>query len=199
MATRIAVLASGSGTNLQAILDHHAQQGSFAAGVVALVAANRDSARALERARAAGIALEVFDATDDGTALLDLLATHAIDLVVLAGYLKIIPPAVIRQFQGRIINIHPGLLPDFGGPGMYGARVHAAVIGSGATMTGVTVHFVDDKLDHGPVIAQWRVRVRKGDTAESLANRVLAVEHVVYPRVVEMVAALNASDHIADF
>lgn len=199
MAARIAVLASGGGTNLQAIMDFHAQQRSAAAGVVTLVAANRGSAGALQRARAAGVPAEVFDAADDGSALLELLDRHSIDLIVLAGYLKRIPAAVIRRFHGRVINIHPGLLPDFGGPGMYGARVHAAVIASGATMTGVTVHLVDDEFDHGPVIAQWRVRVRMDDTAESLADRVLAVEHLVYPRVVDMVAALNSSDRSADF
>lgn len=199
MQQRIAVLASGAGTNLQAIMDFHERRQSGSAGVVALVAANRASAGALQRARDAGIPAEAFDASDDGTVLLELLERHSIDLVVLAGYLKRIPATVIRRFSDRIVNVHPGLLPDFGGPGMYGARVHAAVLASGATMTGVTVHLVDDEFDHGPVIAQWRVRVRMDDTAESLADRVLAVEHLVYPRVVDMVAALNSSDSSSDF
>lgn len=199
MAQRIAVLASGGGTNLQAIMDFHETRRDVSAGVVALVAANRSSAGALQRAREAGIPAEHFDATDDGASLLGLLERHAIDLVVLAGYLKRIPASVTSRFSGRVMNVHPGLLPDFGGPGMYGARVHAAVIASGATMTGVTVHLVDDEFDHGPVIAQWRVRVRIDDTAESLADRVLAVEHVVYPRVVDMVAALNSFGCSADF
>ena len=199
MPQRIAVLASGTGTNLQAIIDFHEQRQAGNAGIVSLVAANRASAGALQRARDAGIPAEIFDATDDGTALVGLLERYSIDLVVLAGYLKRIPAGVIRRFSGRIVNVHPGLLPDFGGPGMYGARVHAAVLASGATMTGVTVHLVDDEFDHGPVIAQWRVRVRMDDTAETLANRVLAVEHLVYPRVVDMVAALNSSDSSSDF
>ncbi|MBA3405166.1 MAG: phosphoribosylglycinamide formyltransferase [Gemmatimonadaceae bacterium] len=199
MPQRIAVLASGAGTNLQAIIDFHEQRQAGNAGIMSLVAANRASAGALQRARDAGIPAEIFDATDDGTALLGLLERYSIDLVVLAGYLKRIPAGVIRRFSGRIVNVHPGLLPDFGGPGMYGARVHAAVLASGATMTGVTVHLVDDEFDHGPVIAQWRVRVRMDDTAETLANRVLAVEHLVYPRVVDMVAALNSSDSSSDF
>ncbi|MDQ3080873.1 MAG: phosphoribosylglycinamide formyltransferase [Gemmatimonadota bacterium] len=199
MPQRIAVLASGAGTNLQAIIDFHEQRQAGNAGTVSLVAANRASAGALQRARDAGIPAEIFDATDDGTALLGLLERYSIDLVVLAGYLKRIPAGVIRRFSGRIVNVHPGLLPDFGGPGMYGARVHAAVLASGATMTGVTVHLVDDEFDHGPVIAQWRVRVRMDDTAETLANRVLAVEHLVYPRVVDMVAALNSSHSSSDF
>jgi len=199
MPQRIAVLASGAGTNLQAIIDFHEQRKAGNAGIMSLVAANRASAGALQRARDAEIPAEIFDATDDGTALLGLLERYSIDLVVLAGYLKRIPAGVIRRFSGRIVNVHPGLLPDFGGAGMYGARVHAAVLASGATMTGVTVHLVDDEFDHGPVIAQWRVRVRMDDTAETLANRVLAVEHLVYPRVVDMVAALNSSDSSSDF
>lgn len=198
MAERIAVLASGGGTNLQAIIDYYAGV-AHPAGTIVVVAANRERAGALDRARNAGIPVEVFDAADDGAALSDLLERRSIDLVVLAGYLRHIPASVIRKYHGRIINIHPGLLPDFGGPGMYGARVHAAVLASGATSTGLTVHFVDDEYDHGPVIAQWRVRVKIDDTAESLAERVLSAEHLVYPRVVDMVAALNGSGLAADF
>ena len=111
--------------------------------------------------------------------------------MVLAGYLKRIPPKVIREYAGRIINIHPALLPDFGGEGMYGARVHEAVIASGARESGVTVHLVEDEYDRGPIVAQWRMPVNRSDTAESLAARVLNVEHVVYPRAVEMVAVLR--------
>ncbi len=198
MGARIAVLASGTGTNLQAILDYYASV-STAGGSIELVASNRAQAGALERARAAGIPAEVFDASDDGTALAALLERWSIDLVVLSGYLKRVPASIIREYRGRIINIHPGLLPDFGGPGMYGARVHAAVLTSGAKTTGVTVHLVDDEYDHGPVIAQWRMRVMIDDTPESLAARVLSAEHIVYPRVVDMVAALNSSGFAADF
>jgi phosphoribosylglycinamide formyltransferase-1 len=198
MAARIAVLASGGGTNLQAIIDYYAGIGN-PAGSIVLVASNRAQAGALKRARAAGIPAEVFDATDDGTSLGTLLRQRSVELVVLAGYLKHIPVSIIRDYRGRIINIHPGLLPDFGGPGMYGARVHAAVLASGATTTGLTIHFVDDEYDHGPVIAQWRVRVKIDDTAESLAGRVLSAEHIVYPRVVDLVAALNSAGLTADF
>lgn len=198
MAARIAVLASGGGTNLEAILDHFAGIPN-PAGTVVLVASNREKSGALERAHAAGIPAEVFDATDDGTALLALLDEAAADLIVLAGYLKQVPKNVIHVYHGRIINIHPGLLPDFGGPGMYGSRVHAAVLASGATSTGLTIHFVDYEYDHGPVIAQWRVGVKIGDTAESLAERVLSAEHIVYPRVVDMVAAMNNAGLAANF
>jgi formyltetrahydrofolate-dependent phosphoribosylglycinamide formyltransferase len=198
MALRIAVLASGGGTNLQAIIDYYATLRN-PAGSIELVASNKESAGALDRARAAAIPAQVFDASDDGSSLSSLLSQWSIDLVVLAGYLKHIPAQVIEQYRGRIINVHPGLLPDFGGPGMYGARVHAAVLASGATTTGLSVHFVDDEYDHGPVIAQWRMRVKIDDTAQSLAERVLSAEHIVYPRMVEMVAALTRSGLSADF
>lgn len=195
----IAVLASGSGTNLQAIIDFNTKLGGSANGVISLVASNRASAEALDKARNAGIRSEVFDASDDGTALLGLLQRNFIDLIVLAGYLKHLPPKVISAFHSRIINIHPGLLPEFGGPGMYGSKVHAAVIAAGSQTTGVTIHFVDDEFDHGPAIAQWRIPVRPDDTAESLAARVLEVEHRVYPAIVEMVASLNNRKFFADY
>ena len=199
MAVRVAVLASGSGTNLQAMIDYNLANASTATGRIVLVASNRASAGALDRARRHDIHAEVFDASDDGASLLALLRTHEIDLVVLAGYLKRLPPAVTGGWHRRIINIHPGLLPEFGGAGMYGARVHAAVIASGTRTTGVTVHFVDDEYDHGPRIAEWRIPVREDDTPESLAARVLAVEHIVFPRVVDMVASLNERDFFADY
>ncbi len=199
MAVQIGVLASGGGTNLQAIIDYLKARGESTNARIAVVAANRENAGALLRARAASIPTEVFNAADDGASLHDLLRRHSVDLIVLAGYMKKIPPSVIVDYHGRVVNIHPGLLPEFGGPGMYGARVHAAVLAAGARTTGVTVHFVDDEYDHGPTIAQWRIPVRDGDTPESLAARVLEVEHQVYPRIVEMVAALNDRDFFADF
>ena len=198
MAMRVGVLASGGGTNLQAILDHLADRGNAAATVV-LVASNKQNAGAITRARSAGVTAEVFDADDDGSSLLALVRTHNVELLVLAGYMKKIPARVVDHFHRRMINIHPGLLPTFGGPGMYGARVHDAVLASGARTTGVTVHFVDNEYDHGPVIAQWPIPVHADDTSESLAARVLEVEHLVYPRVVELVAALNSRDFFADF
>jgi phosphoribosylglycinamide formyltransferase-1 len=195
----IAVLASGSGTNLQAIIDFNAKLGDSANGVISLVASNRASAGALDKAKAAGIRAEVFDSTDDGRALLELLQKNFIDLVVLAGYLKRLPEKVISAYHSRIINIHPGLLPEYGGAGMFGSKVHAAVIAAGSRTTGVTVHFVDEEFDHGPTIAQWRIPVRDDDSAESLAARVLEVEHKVYPAVVEMVASLNDKKFFADY
>ncbi|HET9777384.1 MAG TPA: phosphoribosylglycinamide formyltransferase [Gemmatimonadaceae bacterium] len=191
MTSRLAVLASGRGSNLQAIIEHFDNLARERIARVVLVASNRADSPALVRAATASIDIASFDAADDGSALLDLLRKFRVDLVVLAGYLKRIPPAVVREYSGRIINIHPALLPAFGGEGMYGARVHEAVIASGAEESGVTVHLVDDDYDRGPIVAQWRVPVESSDTAESLAARVLAVEHIVYPRVIEMVAILQ--------
>ena len=191
MPSRLAVLASGRGSNLQAIMQHFDSLARERVAKVALVASNRADSPALLLAETASIDIAHFDANDDGLELLDLLHRYRIDLVVLAGYVKRIPPRVIREYAGRIMNIHPALLPAFGGEGMYGARVHEAVIASGAEETGVTVHLVDEDYDRGPIVAQWRVRVDKSDTPESLAARVLNVEHVVYPRAVEMVAILQ--------
>lgn len=190
MPSRLAVLASGRGSNLQAILDHFENISRERIASVVLVASNRADSPALIRAATASIDIASFDAADEGDQLLEVLRRFRVDLVILAGYLKRIPPKVVREYSGRILNIHPALLPDFGGEGMYGARVHEAVIASGAKESGVTVHIVNDDYDRGPIIAQWRVPVEPDDTAETLASRVLGVEHVVYPRVIEMVAIL---------
>jgi phosphoribosylglycinamide formyltransferase-1 len=191
MPSRLAVLASGRGSNLQAIIEHFDNLARERVAKVVLVASNRADSPALIRAATASIDIAHFDSADDGSGLLALLRNFKIDLVVLAGYLKRIPPKVISAYSGRIMNIHPALLPAFGGEGMYGARVHEAVIASGATESGATVHLVDNEYDRGPIVAQWRIRVNRTDTAESLAARVLNIEHVVYPRAVEMVAILK--------
>jgi phosphoribosylglycinamide formyltransferase-1 len=191
MPSRLAVLVSGRGSNLQAMIDHFDNLARERVATIVLVASNRPDSPALIRAATASIDTACFDPADDGSQLLDLLHKFRIDLVVLAGYLKRIPSKVIRDYAGRIINIHPALLPKFGGEGMYGARVHEAVIASGAKESGVTVHMVEDEYDRGPIVAQWRIPVDPSDTADSLAARVLNVEHIVYPRVVEMVALLQ--------
>jgi formyltetrahydrofolate-dependent phosphoribosylglycinamide formyltransferase len=184
---RVAVLASGSGSNLQALLDHAAS--STGAYEVVLTASDRRGARALERAAAHGVATAYLDDPSDGAALLALLRAHGADLVVLAGYLRLVPAAVTRAYAGRMLNIHPALLPAFGGPGMYGARVHTAVLAAGARVSGATVHFVDEAYDRGAIAAQWPVPVLADDTPDRLAARVLAAEHVLLPRVVAAVAA----------
>lgn len=180
LAARVAVLASGGGTNLEALfeaLDAHC------AAEIALVASDREGAFALERAERRGVATAIV-AHDDGDLIIELLETHAIDWVVLAGYMRIIPPEVVRRYRGRMLNIHPALLPKFGGAGMYGERVHAAVLEAGETESGVTVHLVDEVYDHGPIVAQRKVTVQPGDTPDRLATRVLEVEHQLLPEVV---------------
>ena len=155
-----------------------------------LVASDRADAGALTRARARRVAAETLATPRrvEGEALGPLLERYGVGLVVLAGYLRRIPDDVVRRYAERMINVHPALLPAFGGAGMYGMRVHEAVLASGATVTGVTAHFVDEEYDRGPIIAQWPVPVLTGDDSAALAARVLRVEHVLYPRVVDAVA-----------
>jgi phosphoribosylglycinamide formyltransferase-1 len=188
MPARIAVLASGGGSNFVALADFLATPGAPRDASIVLVASDRASSGALERARARRVPAVSLD-PGDSASLDAALTAHRADLVVLAGYLKLIPAAVTRRFLGRMLNVHPALLPAFGGPGMYGRRVHEAVLASGARVSGVTVHFVDEQYDHGAIIAQWPVPVLDGDTPDALAIRVLGVEHLLYPRVVAAVAA----------
>lgn len=185
---RIGVLASGGGSNLQALIDHF-RLVSSGRGAVAFVASNREDAGALVRARDAGIRAATVASPGDGDALLGLLRDAGVELVVLAGYLKHVPLAVVRAYHGRMLNVHPALLPSFGGAGMFGTRVHAAVIAHGAALTGVTVHFVNEEFDRGAIVAQWPVAVREDDSAETLAARVLRTEHRLLPLCVEGVAA----------
>jgi phosphoribosylglycinamide formyltransferase-1 len=191
MSSRIAVLASGGGSNLQAILDYFDIVGDAQSSRVVVVASNRAQAGALARATARDIPTAVLHGPKepDGASLADVLDQHEVDLIVLAGYLKLLPPDVVKRFDGRIINVHPALLPAFGGHGMYGNHVHRAVLESGVKVTGVTVHFVNDVYDTGRIIAQWPVPVFASDDVASLAARVLRVEHLLYPRVVDAVAA----------
>jgi len=177
---RAAVLVSGGGTNLQALLDHAAPV------AIARVVSSRPDAGALDRARRAGVPTTVLRDPADPAELLGAL--EGADLVVLAGYLKLVPAAAVARFRWRMINIHPALLPAFGGPGMYGPSVHEAVLASGAALSGATVHYVDEQYDRGPIIAQWPVPVRPDDTAAALAARVLAAEHQLLPRVVRALA-----------
>lgn len=192
MSVRIAVFASGGGSNLQALIDRfHVSRESPVR--IALVVSDRENAGALTRAREAGIYATVIEV---GRRPVDFIARETlaalegadVDLVALAGYLRLVPPAVIRRYRERVVNIHPALLPSFGGAGMYGLRVHRAVLDSGCTVTGPTVHYVDEEYDKGRVIAQWPVPVIAGDTPESLAARVLEVEHLLYPAAIELVA-----------
>jgi len=186
MTMRVAVAVSGRGSNLEALL--HAL-GAEAPARVVLVLSNRPDAAALERARAHGIPAEALTDSADGAEWLDRLARHEVDLLVLAGYLKLVPAAVIARFRDRVLNVHPALLPGFGGRGMYGHHVHEAVLASGARESGATVHLVDEVYDRGRILAQARVPVLPEDTPDTLAARVLAVEHRLLPAVVLAAAA----------
>jgi phosphoribosylglycinamide formyltransferase 1 len=184
--TRIAVFASGGGSNLGALLAHQQRRGAASPSEIALVITNRPQAGALQRAAAAYVATHVLTNPSDDEATLRLLQDARIDVIVLAGYLALVPAAVVRAFRGRIVNVHPALLPAFGGPGMYGRHVHAAVLQHGARISGATVHFVDEVYDRGAIIAQWPVPVFEEDSPATLAARVLRVEHALLPRVVEL-------------
>ena len=168
----IGVLISGGGTNLQAIIDETKSGGIN--GTVKLVISNKENAYGLERARLSKIKA-VYETDEDK--IIGLLKENNIDLIVLAGYLKIITPKFVDEFRNKIINIHPSLIPSFCGKGYYGEKVHQGVIDYGAKVTGATVHFVDEGADTGSIIMQETVNVEQDDDAKSLAKRVLEVEH----------------------
>lgn len=186
MTVPFAVLASGSGTNMQALLDHEEHGAAYRIEVLIV---DRPCV-AEERARAKGRAAYRVDfgTRSAGPEVAGLLRRHGVRGVLLAGFLKLLPPEVCRGWEGRILNIHPALLPAFGGKGMYGHHVHEAVLRSGATVSGPTIHFVNERYDEGRILAQWPVPVEPDDTAESLAERVLEVEHVLYPAAADALA-----------
>ena len=192
---RAALFASGSGTNAQALLDRERRGASWR---TALLVSDRPDAGALERARTAGVATRVIPdrerAADEVAAeTLAALEEAGVEVVFLAGYLRLVPAAVVAAFPGRMLNVHPALLPSFGGKGMWGRRVHEAVLASGAGVSGPTVHFVDERYDEGRILAQWPVPVRPGDTAATLAARVLRAEHVLYPLAAQHLCRALAS------
>lgn len=187
---RVAVFVSGRGSNLQALLDRF--NGAVVRDArVEIVVASPGGAEAMERARAAKVDAIAIDTglpqEAQAASILPELEARSIDLVVLAGYVKLVPASIVERFRGRILNIHPALLPAFGGAGMYGIRVHRAVLASGARVTGATIHMVDERYDEGGIVAQWPVPVLSGDTPETLAARVLRVEHMILPAAIEMV------------
>ena len=191
---RTAVLVSGGGTNLQAILDAKAA-GKIPSAQIALVVASNSRAYALTRAENAGVPGVVVHKEKDedivhyGGRLLEVLRAHGIGLVVLAGFLTILPENVIRAYDHRIINIHPSLIPSFCGAGFYGLRVHEAALRKGVKVTGATVHFVNEIPDGGDIITQKAVNVEHGDTPETLQRRVMEqAEWLLLPRAVEDVA-----------
>lgn len=191
---RLGILLSGKGrgSNMQALID--ATRDRRIPGEVGLVISTSPGAPALERAEASGVPTLLLPAGNfDSPQALDEALANAfeaaqVDLVCLAGYMRLLSPAFINRFQGRVVNVHPGLLPAFGGQGFYGKRVHEAVLEVGAKVSGVTVHFVDEEYDHGPIILQRVVPVEEDDTPETLGARVLTAEHQAYPEAVRLFA-----------
>lgn len=183
MRVGVAVLASGGGSNFQSLLDFHPDGGP---GHIDLLISDRPGAGALARAEKAGVDTRVIPVRDRpldavGLETLEILEAYKIQVILLAGYLRLIPPVIIQAYPRRILNIHPALLPAFGGKGMWGHHVHEAVLASGASFSGPTIHFVDQHYDTGAILAQWPVPVLAGDTPDTLAARVLKAEHVLYP------------------
>lgn len=185
---RIAVFVSGGGTNLQALIDAQ-KAGKIKSGRIELVMSNKKNAFALERARQNGIAAVHLRRSDFAEKLEPLMREHDIDMIVLAGFLCILPEEFTRLYEGRMINIHPALIPSFCGEGMYGLHVHEAVLARGVKVTGATVHYVNEICDGGEIILQKAVNVRKGDTPETLQLRVMQqAEWKILPAAVEKVA-----------
>lgn len=189
---KVAVLVSGGGSNLQALLDA-ARSGEIPAEIT-LVISNKPGVYAMKRAENSGIPATVIDHRDFASAeefsgtILKRLREAEVDLVCLAGFMRILAPCVPEAYPNRILNIHPALLPAFGGKGLYGIRVHQAVLASGAKYSGATVHIVTAEPDHGPIVCQGIVPVRDDDTPQSLADRVLQVEHRIYPEALRLLA-----------
>lgn len=189
---RIGVLASTKGTDLQAIIDE-IKSGTLPGVEIAIVLSNKKNAYALERARLQevkaffvdpeGKTREEYDAE-----LARILKEYSVDLICLIGYMRVLSPDFVRQFPRRIINVHPALMPKFSGPGFYGKNVHQAVLEAGEKETGCTIHFVDEEVDAGEIIAQERVKIEPGDTPETLKEKVQSLEKKLYPEVIRRFA-----------
>jgi phosphoribosylglycinamide formyltransferase-1 len=188
----LAVIISGGGSNLQALIDACSKP-DFPAQITVVIS-NRPDAFGLERAKDAWIPAEVVDHTQYPNretfeaAIQDVLENYPVDLICLAGFMRILTAKFVERWPGKIINTHPALLPKFGGKGMYGEHVHAAVLAAGETESGASIHYVIPEVDQGPVILQKTVPVLQGDTVETLAARVIAQEHVAYPEAVALIA-----------
>lgn len=186
----VAVFASGGGTNLQALLAHQRERGPWR---IAVLIMNRE-AGAARRAEAAGVPVRFVptrerECSDVVKDTLTVLTEFNVDVILLSGYLRKLPSEIVTRYEGRTLNLHPALLPNFSGKGMHGMNVHRAVAESDTEVTGATVHFVTDGYDEGAILGQWQVQVLPGDTPEELAERVMQVEHLLYP---------NAVDHLCE-
>ena len=192
---RIVVLVSGGGTNLQALLDAQ-DRGEIPGGQITCVIASKPGVYALERAANFGVESAVVSRKDDAdsaafdTALLEVLQSHQIDVVVLAGFLSVLGEKVIAAYRNKILNVHPSLIPSFCGPGYYGLRVHEAALARGVKLTGATVHLVNEECDGGPILLQKAVAVQPGDTPETLQKRVMVeAEWQLLPKALAMVCS----------
>ena len=190
----IAVLVSGGGTNLQAIIDA-VENGTITNTSIEFVISNKPNAYALERAGKHGISAQCISPKSYDTreafhvALKEAIDSYEVDLIVLAGYLVILPESIIRSYRNKIVNIHPSLIPSFCGDGFYGLKVHEGVLSRGVKVTGATVHFVDEGTDTGPIILQKAVEVQKGDTPELLQRRVMEeAEWIILPKAIDLIA-----------
>ncbi|OGU57860.1 MAG: phosphoribosylglycinamide formyltransferase [Ignavibacteria bacterium GWF2_33_9] len=188
---KLAVFASHGGSNMQSIIEA-SKSGNLAAEVVCIISNNSDS-MALQRAINEGIpgihiSQKLFENESDYiNEILKTLKLYSVDLIILAGYMKMIPLEIIKAYRNRILNIHPALLPKFGGKGMFGMNVHNAVIAAGETESGPTVHIVDEIYDNGKILLQRKIPVMPDDTPESLAERVLAEEHKIYAETIQLI------------
>lgn len=186
MAIGIAIFASGGGSNAQKIIEHFADSDSAR---VELIVSNKPDAYVLQRASNHNIPTAIITKQDltDEASMLNLLQEHNVDLIVLAGFLLLIPTYLVKNFPRKIINIHPALLPKYGGKGMYGSRVHQAVFDNNERESGITIHYVDENYDEGKVIFQEKVALEVTDTPDLIAQKVLALEHKHYPSIIEEV------------
>jgi phosphoribosylglycinamide formyltransferase-1 len=181
---KIAIFASGSGTNAQKIMEHFNERES---AVVVLILSNKKDAKVLDRAARFGVPTHVFDRKEfyESERVLKLLRQNEVDYIVLAGFLWLVPEYLIDAYPNKIINIHPALLPKYGGKGMYGSRVHEAVIESGDPESGITIHYVNPVYDDGRIIFQAKCKVEPGDDARSLAEKIHRLEYEHFPKVIE--------------
>lgn len=187
----IAVFASGSGSNAQCIIEYFKNHPSAR---VAVVVTNRKLAGVIQRAENLGVAVEYVPKSqfsDDTESVLRMLEGYDIDFVVLAGFLLQVPAALVSRYHGRMLNIHPALLPDFGGAGMYGPRVHEAVLAAGRPQSGITIHYVDNEYDRGKIVFQAAVDVAVDESVDSLQAKIQKLEHEHYPRVIDEVLKMN--------
>ncbi len=185
---RIAVFASGSGTNFQSVVDHFRKHDSIE---VSLLLCNRADAYVIERAERENIPAVVFTRKEfyETDKITGILRKNKIDFIALAGFLWLLPPGLISEFEGRIVNVHPALLPKYGGKGMYGDKVHRSVLESGEKISGITIHCVNEEYDKGSIIFQATCEVLPGDTVETLSARIKELEHKYYPEVIEKLMA----------